>query len=84
MQQYFNALKWKVPTKFSHFESIEGRFESRQYATYSYEDAFCYGGYVTETSPQGIKVCEATIKYTYNSTQGRYQDWTSNDSCRWR
>jgi len=86
MQAYANAVKWSNPTKFSGFENV--RF--LEYAGIY----FCNlngGGYVTETSPMGTRVCRASMQYVNPGPVNLVNPgltWTplngSSSNCRWK
>jgi len=77
MQAYLNAKQWKVPTKLQGFEnsnfSLNDPFSNKRFY------AFCDGGYITENSPMGRKVCQGSITYHYD---GAYK-WSSIN-CRYQ
>ena len=73
LQAYLNTKSWSQPTKLSGFENVRGTFSERGFAD-------CDGGYITETSPMGTRVCLGAIWYS----KGSYR-WNANaTNCRWK
>ena len=83
MEKYFNSTSVKFPNKtsFSGFASARAHFENFPNGTY----ALCQGGYVTETSPMGTRVCVGGISYQESSGGAMYHiDQPAKDNCRWK
>lgn len=79
MQNYVNALKWNVPTRFSNFEN------AKMYDFSSPRPSFqCEGGYITESSPMGTKVCQG--QFDIWNPDGRWRsEWSAKqNACRWK
>lgn len=78
MQQYFNSWRWGNSTKFSGFENQKPSFIGINIS--------CDGGYITETSPMGTRVCEGDITYSPQAEiKGRWSSSTQfGQQCRWR
>jgi len=81
MQKYFNSVKWSVPTKFVGFESSSMTLPNKNILGNTFD---CDGGYATEKSPMGTKVCDkVTISYDINGRRswgnGKWQG-----TCRYK
>ncbi len=85
MQQYFNAMKWKVPTSFSGFES-SNMYQIEE--NLGLRNAFmCEGGFAVEKSPMGVKVCDkVTLFYDIggNFAPVSWNNTRREGTCRYR
>lgn len=83
MQQYFNAMKWSVPTSFAGFE---GSYMKQD--TYGLRNAIlCEGGFATEKSPMGVKVCDkVTLSYDNGGTFApiTWRNAAEGGTCRYK
>lgn len=82
MQAYANALNWKVPTRFSGFESI--KFYNVNNSGNIRMLAECYGGYIQEASPMGLKVCQGVLRYRLNKDNSPAEFTWYAENCRYR
>lgn len=77
MEKYYNTRSWSTKTSFSGFSS------ARWYSTDTY--ATCEGGYVTETSPMGTRVCYAMLSYMEQAGGAMWHSAEpAKEHCRWK
>lgn len=75
MQSHFNQSSWSNKSRF------EG-FEDKVYST-GFGSVYCDGGYITEESPMGTKICVGQIRVAFKSSGGFNISWNGQD-CRWK
>jgi hypothetical protein len=79
MQKYLNTQKWDKATRFQGFEN--SKF-SKLFGNY-----VCLGGYITETSPMGTRVCIGAIQYGGPEGYEPKATWVATNgerNCRWK
>jgi hypothetical protein len=88
MQKHFNSLIWEsgLTVKFQGFEKRKFRA--------ILDNEYCAGGYITEISPMGTRICIGYIKRSTNLAGTKYFDQygygdnilnpsSQSASCRW-